>query len=268
LFVSDIATSVEDGSFVIRLSRPEKRNALRREGLEQLIKALLSDSANSAHAIIITGSGDLAFSAGADMAELKGLSLDAIRDVMWKLWRPLIKVIDEHPRPVIAAVNGLAYGGGFEIAATCHVRVAAENARFALPEISHGHLPGAGGMANMARLLPASAAAYYLLTGESFSAQDAATWGFVSETCPSGDLIRRAIAIGQRIGQLDPLAVELTLRSLTAMRDCDYRGAMEIERAINDTMMSKGTDAMYRGFDEFVGKARPTAPPTGREIAR
>lgn len=252
--LQDIDVQLLGHTAVVRLNRPGKRNALRTVSLASLGQAFDAlQGAAEIRSIVLTGAGEC-FCAGADMGELANFSLDEIKRTIWGGWRTLIRRIEEFPKPVIAAINGPAVGGGLEIASVCHLRVASESARMGLPEITHGHLPGAGGLVHLARLLPRGLAAYCLLTGDTFDARQALAAGFVSHLTTAEELLPTAHRVADKVAALSPLTVDLTMRALLGGRDAPVEAALALERALADLVMYQGPAEMYEGFRAF---ARP-----------
>lgn len=257
--LQDIDVQLLGHTALVRFTRPNKRNALRTVSLASLCQALDAlESRPEIRSVVLTGKGEC-FCAGADMGELANFTLEQIKRTIWGGWRTLIRRIEEFPKPVIAAINGPAVGGGLEIASVCHLRVATESARMGLPEITHGHLPGAGGLVHLARLLPRGLAAYCLLTGDTFDARQALATGFVSHLVPVADLLPTAQRLADKVAALSPLTVELTMRALLGGRDAPVEAALALERALADLVMYQGPAEMYEGFRAF---ARPGADET------
>lgn len=256
----DLEIELIERGAIVTLNRAEKSNAVRAATIASLIEALgMLEEMDEVRALVLTGAGTQAFSAGADMAEFARFSLDEIRSTMWGGWRSLIRRIDEYPKPVIAAINGYAVGGGLEIASVCHLRIASTTAQLGLPEITHGHLPGAGGLTYLPRLLPRAMAAHCLLTGELFDAQRALAVGFVSHVFEPSELRPAAVRIVQRLGGLVPLALDLTLRALAGGRDGSIDAALALERTLSDQLMQHGEKDMYEGFHAFAQRKIPAS---------
>lgn len=252
LELQDIEVLVDEHAAVVRFNRPAKRNALRTVTLDSVCKALDAlEHRSEVRSVIFTGAGDC-FCAGADMGELADFSFDQVKRTIWGGWRTLVRHIEEYPKPIIAAINGPAVGGGLEIASVCHLRIASESARMGLPEITHGHLPGGGGLVHLPRLLPRALAAYCMLTGDTFDAQRAYTTGFVSHLVPAVQLMPTARRIADQIASLSELTVGLTLRALLGGRDAPVDAALALERALADLMMHQGPTEMYEGFRAFA----------------
>ena len=176
-FLLDIA----DKTAYLTINRPEKLNALNRATLEELatILAKLKGDSN-VRGVILTGAGEKAFVAGADIAEFRGLSADDARHLAASGHHEVMDVIYNFPKPVIAAINGFALGGGLELALACHIRVASSAAKMGLPEVSLGLIPGYGGTQRLPQLIGRGKALEVILTGEMMSAEDALQCGLVN----------------------------------------------------------------------------------------
>jgi crotonobetainyl-CoA hydratase len=205
--------------------------------------------------VILTGTGPRAFSAGADLKALSTGELPYADRREWGFAGIAEHVID---KPVIAAVNGLAFGGGLEIVAMTDIVVAAEHATFAIPEVRVGVIAGAGGLIRLPRQIPYRAALAAGLTGEPFSAQQALEWGFVNEVVAADDVLPRALELSRRIADNAPLAVQASKRILRSIVD----GTLTAERAawaLNDREMlavRESADAQ-EGPRAFAEKRQP-----------
>src|ERR1700760_4061754 len=171
---------------VLTLNRENVRNALSRETLRalgRLGKQLVDDP--EVRAIVVTGAGDKAFCAGADLKERQGMSTDDVR-VQVGLYRSELGVLDKSPKPVVAALNGVAFGGGLELALVCDLRVAAPHVEIALPETTLAIIPGAGGTQRLPRVVGEARAKEMILLGRKLGAAEALAWGLVNRVSPEG----------------------------------------------------------------------------------
>src|ERR671913_1054507 len=179
---------------VITINRPQKLNALniqtRAEGAAALDELRDDDEVR---VVVVTGAGEKAFVAGADIAEFEGRTAVTQREVM--LGRSLFTAVDTFPKPVIAMINGFCLGGGCELAMSCDLRIASERARFGQPEINLGIIPGGGGTQRLARLVGESKAMEMILTGEMIDAQNALTLGLVNRVVPHEELEARTMEL-------------------------------------------------------------------------
>jgi enoyl-CoA hydratase/carnithine racemase len=203
-----VISQPEPGVFIFRMNRPASANALNTQmGLDLVaaFEAVLMQPQDY-RCILLTGEGDKAFCAGGDLKERNGMT-DAAWRAQHLIFERMARAILACPVPVIAAVNGSAYGGGCEIAAACDFIIAADTAMFALPETRLGIIPGAGGTQTIARAVGERRAKELLMSATPFSARDAAEWGLVNRVCPPGELIDTGLAIARKIAANAPLAV-------------------------------------------------------------
>ena len=206
-----IQIDVSDRLAWLTLNRPEKLNALNNEVLKELEERFAAlEFDESVGAVVLTGAGEKAFVAGADIAELASLDTDSARRQALA-GQAVYDRIESFPKPVIAAVNGFALGGGCELALACHVRVASENARFGLPEVSLGIIPGYGGTQRLPRLVGKGVALDMILSGEMVGAADALRMGLVSRVFPLADLKAGAEKLARTILSRGPLALRSAL---------------------------------------------------------
>jgi enoyl-CoA hydratase len=202
-----LLTSLEDGIFTITINRPDKLNALNKDVMGDLDKVM--DAVNSSaeiKSVIITGAGPKAFVAGADISEFISLST-AEGVLLAKKGQQVFDKIENSLKPVIAAVNGFALGGGCELALSCHFIIATENARFGQPEVNLGLIPGYGGTQRLTQVLGRNRSMQLLMTGEMFSAKDAMDYGMVNEVVAQDKLLDRCKEILQVIQTKAPLAI-------------------------------------------------------------
>jgi enoyl-CoA hydratase len=203
---------------VITINRPQKLNALniqtRAEGAAALDE--LRDDAE-VRVVVITGAGEKAFVAGADIAEFEGRTAVTQRDVMTQ--RSLFTAVDTFPKPVIAMINGFCLGGGCELALSCDIRVASEAARFGQPEINLGIIPGGGGTQRLTRLVGEGKAMELILTGDMIDAQHAYNLGLVNMVVPAADLEAKTMELANRIAEKSPVALRMAKEAVkTAAR--------------------------------------------------
>ena len=248
----------DDGTVsVITLNRPEKRNAIdvaTMRLLGEVVQGVIDDPAQ--RVMVITGAGDVAFSAGGDMREMLEHSPLSSDQVM-VAWQDTQRVIERSVKPLIAAVNGYAYGGGTEIAMACHIRVAAETAKFGQTEIAHDHIPGGGGTQRLPRLLPLGVAYEHLLTGDPISAQDAWRLGFVNHVWPADELMPNALALARRIAERSKVAVGYTMEAVRDGLQGPLDAGLRLERALASLVSeSKDHDTGIERF--FAGRGGAT----------
>lgn len=245
-----ITTAVGDGVAVITINRPEVRNALNatvQTELRDALDAFRDDPAVGA--VIFTGAGDTAFVAGADITQVRSYSLHT--GLESKMQR-LFDEVEAYEKPTIAAVNGFALGGGCELAMACDIRIAAEGARFGLPETNLGVLPGAGGTQRLARLIGVGRALDLILTGRFLSAPEALDYGLVTSVVPATELLTKAQEHAALILRKGPLAVRLAKLVVRAGLDADQRTGLVVERLAQSVLYS--TSDKNEGAAAFLEK--------------
>src|SRR5215207_11626859 len=202
-----LLTSLENGIFTVTINRPDKMNALNRDVMANLNEVTAEIEKNpEIRGAIITGAGQKAFVAGADIGEFVGLS-NSEGAVLAKTGQDIFFKIENCPKPIIAAVNGFALGGGCELAMACHFRIAAENARFGQPEVSLGLIPGYGGTQRLVQLIGKGRALELLMTGNMIDAQTALQYGLVNHVVPQEELLDKAKSILEVITGKAPSAI-------------------------------------------------------------
>ncbi|MFO0591709.1 MAG: enoyl-CoA hydratase-related protein [Polyangiaceae bacterium] len=246
---------------VLLLDRESRRNALSRETLlafGRLGRECVADP--SVRAIVITGAGDKAFCAGADLKERQGMSPDDVR-VQVGLYRTELGVLDHSPKPVVAALNGVAFGGGLELALVCDLRVAAPTAEIALPETTLGIIPGAGGTQRLPRIVGEARAKEMILLGRKLNAEQALAWGLVNRISPEGaNVLDDTIEWLSPIANGAPIAQSAALRAIDTSYDVSLDLGLELERVYYDeTLRSEDRLEALRAFAEkrkpaFTGK--------------
>jgi enoyl-CoA hydratase/carnithine racemase len=249
-----LTVEVIDRLAVVTINRPEVRNALSRQVLADLRAALaaLRDD-HEVGAVAFTGAGDKAFIAGADISELQEYTLRTGLD------GEIQRVFDEieaFDKPTIAAVNGFALGGGCELAMSCDIRIAADTARFGLPETNLAVLPGAGGTQRLARLVGTGRAIEMILTGRLVDALEAREIGLVTSVVPQHELLAAVRDLADRILAKGPLAVRLAKLVIRAGMDTDQRTGLVVERLAQALLYTTGDK--HEGATAFLEK-RPAA---------
>lgn len=243
----------QDGIGVITVNRPDVRNAMNRQVMEELRDVLdrFREDAE-VRAVVFTGAGEKAFVAGADIGELRGRTmLDGLAAKMQRLYDE----IESLEKPTIAAVNGYAFGGGCELAMACDIRIAAQNARFGLPETSLSIIPAAGGTQRLARLVGKGRAVEMILTGRPVDAEEALHIGLVSRVVPQEDLIDAVREIAGQILSKGPLAVRLAKLAVQAGFETDQRTGQIIERLAQTVLYT--SEDKREGTSAFVEKRTP-----------
>jgi enoyl-CoA hydratase len=246
----------EGGTAIITLNNPKALNALKRQLLQELSDALRGLGGDPAvRAIILTGSGEKAFAAGADISEFGDLKNPDAAAWMARYGQSVTTLMESMRVPVIVAVNGFALGGGCEIAMGGDIRIASENAKFGQPEVNLGLIPGYGGTQRTARFLGRGNALYLCLTGEMIDAHEALRIGLVQKVVPLAELLPTAKKIAETIAAKAPLAVAATKRAIHQGADLTLAQGLEIEALAFATMT--GTKDFVEGTSAFLEKRKP-----------
>jgi len=233
-----------EGVALLRINRPDARNALNMEVRKALAQNLTDFGTDPAVRVIVITGNEKAFAAGADIKEMAGAgTIEMMQRGQHKLWR----VIAACPKPVIAAVNGYALGGGCELAMTCDIIIAGENAKLGQPEIKIGILPGGGGTQRLPRAVGKYKAMKYCLTGDMIPAKEAYEMGLVSEVVPDAEVEKRAVAMAAQIAAYAPLAVEQIKELVNAGQDASLDAALRME--------TKALHILFSSHDQKEGMA-------------
>lgn len=216
-----------DGIVILTIDRPEVMNALNHDCQEELCQfASYFDTAAHLKSLIITGAGDKAFAAGADIRMLEAAC--GIFSLNSRLRQALLS-LENCSKPVLCAVNGYAFGGGFELALACDIRIVSENALFALPEVSLGILPGAGGTQRLARMAGIGVAKEVILAGRRLSAREAVQYGLAMKAVPLSGLMDETLNVARRILAMGPAAIQITKGLINAAGYTDPRTGQMME---------------------------------------
>jgi enoyl-CoA hydratase len=246
-------TEVADGVAVVTINRPEVRNAVSRQvqlDIRAVLDAFRADEA--VQVVVFTGAGEKAFVAGADISQVRGYTLHtALSSDLQRLYDE----VESFEKPTIAAVNGYALGGGCELAMACDIRIAADSARFGLPETNLSVLPAAGGTQRLARLVGTGRAIEMILTGRLIGAAEAERIGLVTSVVPREELLAAARDLAAQISAKGPLAVRLAKLVIRSGMDADQRTGLVVERLAQALLYT--TDDKNEGTDAFLGKRRP-----------
>ena len=244
----------DDGVAVITLDRPDKLNAISIQLLGDLNRAFRqARSDDGVRGVVLTGSGDKAFAAGADIEEFA--ELDALEGNRFALrGQAVLNTIEGMPKPVVAAVNGYALGGGCELALACHLRVASENAQFGQPEVNLGLIPGYGGTQRLPRLVGRGIATELILTGDRITAQRAFEIGLVNHVVAPDALLDFAKGLVVKIASKAPVAVAMALNAIRAV-DLPQPQGLQLEAALFG--QACGTDDFREGVHAFLNKQKP-----------
>jgi len=250
----NLLLEIKDRILTITINRESKMNALNRETLGEINSAVTDASKNKAvRGIIITGSGPKSFIAGADISEFSNLDPDKGAKLAFE-GHKVFNRIENCKKPVIAAVNGYAFGGGLELAMACHIRIAADTAQMGLPEITLGLIPGYGGTQRLTHLVGKSKALEMILTSERIGAQEAFQIRLVNQVVPAGQLILKAEELMKKIVNSSPLAISGAIRAVNAAL-ADGVNGFEIE--VNEFAKCFKTEDFKEGISAFMEKRNP-----------
>ncbi len=248
---------IEDrgGIRTITINRPDQLNALDRTTIDELDGALNEAGADgSVRVLILTGAGSKAFVAGADIKEFAHFSVDEGRALSADGQQRLFDHVERMNKPVIAAVNGFALGGGLELAMSCHIRVASDNARMGLPEVSLGVIPGYGGTQRLPRLVGKGKAMEMIFTAGMLKADEALQWGLVNHVVPQDQLPAKCNEIAAAIMKNSPAALAAAIRAVNAGHEHGVNG---MQREIEEFGRCFGTADFKEGTSAFMEKRRP-----------
>jgi enoyl-CoA hydratase len=208
----NLLTAVEDGIMTITINRPDKLNALNRQTIQEIGAAMKSaESDPSVRVVVLTGSGVKAFVAGADISEFSHYGEAEGKDLAQK-GHDVFNSIEQLRKPVIAAINGFALGGGCELAMACHLRVASDNAKFGQPEVKLGLIPGYGGTQRLVHLVGKTKAAELLMTADMIGSSDALSLGLVNYVVAPDQLMDKCRELAGKIIKQAPLAIASIIR--------------------------------------------------------
>lgn len=248
-----LLTTLENGIFIITINRPDKLNAINNQVMTEINSAVQEVYDDPAiRSAIITGAGPKAFVAGADISEFSGLSVDEGKAVAQKGIDTFFK-IENSPKPIIAAVNGFALGGGCELAMACHFRVASDNAKFGQPEVNLGLIPGYGGTQRLVQLIGKGRAIEMLISGNMIDAATALQYGFVNAVVTPEELVEKAKSILAIINMKAPLAITKCIQAANAVFD-ETKNGYDIElQGFADCF---GTEDLKEGSTAFLEKRK------------
>lgn len=239
---------------LLTLNRPDKLNALNHDTLSELQHAFesLKDDEN-VFVVIITGSGEKAFVAGADISEINKLNmLDGKKFA--EFGQSVFSIIEKFDKPVIAAVNGFALGGGCELALSCHLRLASENAKFGQPEVNLGIIPGYGGTQRLTRLINSGRAAEMILTADLIDSSEALRIGLVNKVFPASELQSKAFEMALKIASKGQQAIRLALKAIKVVDEVSLNEGQNFEATL--FALCCGTDDFKEGTQAFLEKRK------------
>ena len=252
---SPLLTETRNGVRTITINRPDKLNALNSATLDALHRAF-DDAAEAeeVRVVVLTGAGAKAFVAGADISEMNSLTPVEGRDFSLRGQR-MMRRVEKMPKPVIAAINGFALGGGLELAMCCHLRIAADTAKVGQPEINLGLIPGFGGSQRLLRLAGRAATLELCLTGAPVNAERARELGIVNRVVAADQLMDETTKLASQLANAAPLALRAMLDCVNIGGECGIEEGLEYESAQFGLVFS--TDDMREGTSAFLDKRKP-----------
>jgi len=241
-----------EGVTVLFVNRPQVLNAINRETLAEIADAARAFVADpEQRALVVTGQGEKAFISGADINELAPLGPAAAEDIS-RFGQSVVDLLEQSAKPVIAAVNGYAFGGGCELALACHMRLASENAVLGLPEVKLGIIPGYGGTQRLPRLVGPGRALELILSGRNVKADEAERIGLVNRIVPQAELVNEAVKLAQAILKNGPLAVAAALECVVRGMQLPLEQGLRFESGRFGILAS--SEDMHEGLQAFLDK--------------
>ncbi|WP_285399849.1 enoyl-CoA hydratase-related protein [Lysinibacillus sp. fls2-241-R2A-57] len=254
MIYKSLLVEVENNIATITINRPPV-NPLNTQVFNELSDVFSKlDEEDDVRAIVLTGSGEKAFVAGADISEMAGLDLVGINK-MNKVSRSVFTQIENSTKPVIAALNGMALGGGLELALVCDLRISTEKAKFAFPEVGLGIIPGGGGTQRLPKIVGQGIAKELLYFGEMFDAVRALELGIVNKVVPAEEVIPVAKEWAKKLAQKPPVALQMVKQAVNAGSNTDIESGLIIEAACFGNAFS--TEDRKEGLNAFVEKRKP-----------
>ena len=246
---------VKDNIAVVTINRPDKLNALNAQTIEDLDK-VFDDLKNDeqVYVVILTGSGEKAFVAGADISELNKLDMVRAKEFSER-GQALFNKIENFDKPVIAAVNGFALGGGCELALACHIRLTSDIAKFGQPEVNLGIIPGYGGTQRLARLINSGRAMEYILTADMIDATEAYRIGLANKIYTPEELMNGALIMAKKIIGKGRQAVRLAMKAVRAVNQVSLKEGQNLEASL--FALCCGTEDFKEGTSAFLEKRKP-----------
>lgn len=250
----NLLVTVENHIGQIIINRPSKLNALNVATIQELHNAFETlESNNDVNVIIITGEGEKAFVAGADISEFANFSVEEGAQLAAQGQELLFDFVENLKTPVIAAVNGFALGGGLELAMACHFRIASDNAKMGLPEVSLGVIPGYGGTQRLPQLIGKGRAMELIMTAGMIDAETAKNYGLVNHVVPQSELLEFTKSIASKIIRNSPMAIEKAIKAINA----NYKdGVNGYETEIKNFGKCFGTEDFKEGTTAFLEKRK------------
>lgn len=252
--LENVLIDTKDRIQLITINRPNQLNALNKKTIQELNYAFLNAEKNeNVRVIILTGSGQKAFVAGADIKEFASFSIENGKKLAAQGQDLLFNIIENFSKPVIAAVNGFALGGGLELAMSAHIRIASENAKLGLPEVSLGVIPGYGGTQRLAQLVGRGKAFEMIMTAGMITAEEAQKWGLINQVTNQEELITEAEKIALKICSNSGTAIAAAIRSVNANYIDGING---YQTEISEFGNCFGTEEFKEGTSAFIEKRK------------
>jgi enoyl-CoA hydratase len=252
--MSNLQITYTDKTAVVTISREKALNALNRQTIDELHEffSVTAPSVPGLKGVVITGAGEKSFVAGADITEFLGLSPDQGKALAQR-GQDVFFLIERFDKPVVAAVNGFALGGGCELAMACHLRIAGEKARFGQPEVNLGLIPGYGGTQRLVQYIGKTKAMELLMTADMIGAEEAHRLGLVNYVVPAGEEVARATSLIEKIADKAPVAISKIIASVNAFYTDGING-FEVE--VNEFGNCCATEDFREGASAFVEKRK------------
>lgn len=251
----NILSELRDNILYVTINRLQKLNALNKETLMELADVFAyATQAEEVKGVLLTGAGEKAFVAGADISEFSAYSIEQGEALARNGQVTVFDAIENCPKPVVAAINGFALGGGLELAMACHIRIASDNAKMGLPEVTLGLIPGYGGTQRLTALVGKGRAIEMITTAEMITAEKAERIGLVNAVVPAAELMARAEEILNKIKLRAPLAVAAAIKAINST-GIDGQNGFEIE--IEEFGKCFGTKDFKEGVAAFLEKRKP-----------
>ncbi|PKL84109.1 MAG: enoyl-CoA hydratase [Ignavibacteriae bacterium HGW-Ignavibacteriae-3] len=251
---NNILCEVKNKIAFITINRPDKLNALNNATLTELKKCFTYiKNENEINAVIVTGAGEKAFVAGADISELN--KLNAVSgQIFSENGQEVFNMIEKLGKPVIAAVNGFALGGGCELALACHIRLASDKAKFGQPEVNLGIIPGYAGTQRLTRLINSGRAAEMILTGDLIDSHEALRMGLVNNVFKGEELMTKAVEMAEKISSKGQIAIRMAIKAIVACDDVSEIEGQNLESSMFG--LCCGTEDFKEGTSAFLEKRK------------
>jgi enoyl-CoA hydratase len=252
--MQNLLQQMNEGVLTITINRPDKLNALNKQTIDELHQALADAASNAdVRVIVLTGSGEKAFVAGADISEFASYSVEQGKMLSEEGHNKLFNFIENLNKPVIAAINGFALGGGFELALSCHVRIASEKAKIGFPEVGLGVIPGYGGTQRAAFLAGKGKAFELILTGDMIPAREALAFGLVNHVVEPEQLMSTALAMATKMASRSATALAAAIRAINVTSPSPSAG---FKKEIDEFGYCFGTPDFVEGTTAFLEKRK------------